>query len=134
MSTEQNSNEDSVKKVNIYVSKLLEDLDNGLTWFKKDNIGYGSIEEKYGAREKQIDVIRRHPSLKNAQPAINIFNIIDDTKDEVSETESPKPTESIKIETSKVENSKTPVQQTHMVESNEEYADTKESFEAFNGL
>lgn len=71
----------AVQKVDLYVSKLIEDLNNGLTWFKKDDLGYGSIETKYGANEKQIAAIRKHPILKNAETNIIIFNVIDDTKE-----------------------------------------------------
>lgn len=70
----------AVNKVDIYISQLLEDLNNGFTWLEKDNLGYGSIETKYGANEKQIMAIRKHPSLKDAETNITIFNIIDDTK------------------------------------------------------
>jgi basic membrane lipoprotein Med (substrate-binding protein (PBP1-ABC) superfamily) len=70
----------AVKKVDLYVTQLIEDLNNGLTWSKKDDLGYGSIEVKYGANEKQIAAIRKHPLLKDAETNIVIFNIIDDTK------------------------------------------------------
>ena len=68
----------AVNKVNIYVSKIHEDLNNGFTWLKKDDLGYGSIEEKYSANERQIATIRLHPALKNAETNIIIFNVIDD--------------------------------------------------------
>ena len=68
----------AVNKVNIYVSKIHEDLNNGFTWLKKDDLGYGSIEEKYSANERQIATIRLHPALKNAETNIVIFNVIDD--------------------------------------------------------
>lgn len=71
----------AVNKVNLYVSQIIEDLNNGLTWLKKDDLGYGSIEVKYGANEKQILAIRKHPSLKDVETNITIFNVIDDTKD-----------------------------------------------------
>ena len=72
----------AVNKVDLYVSQILEDLDNGLTWLKSDDIGYGSIQEKYNAKEQQIVMIRKHPALKDAETNITVFNIIDDTKDE----------------------------------------------------
>ncbi len=75
----------AVNKVDLYVSQILEDLNNGLTWLKKDDLGYGSVEAKYGANEKQIFAIRKHPSLKDAETNITIFNIVDDTKDETSD-------------------------------------------------
>ena len=69
----------AVNKVDLYVSQILEDLNNGLTWLKRDDIGYGSIQEKYNAKEQQITMIRKHP---DAETNITVFNIIDDTKDE----------------------------------------------------
>ena len=69
----------AVNKVDIYVSQILEDLDNGLTWLKRDDIGYGSIQEKYNAKDQQIAMIRKHPRLKDAETNITVFNIIDDT-------------------------------------------------------
>jgi len=71
----------AVKNVDLTVSQLIEDLNSGLTWLKKDDLGYGSIEVKYGATPVQIMAIRKHPKLKDAETSITIFNIIDDTKD-----------------------------------------------------
>jgi hypothetical protein len=68
----------AVNKVDIYVSTVIEDLNNGLTWLKKDDLGYGSIEEKYNANPVQIATIRKHPLLKDAETNIVIFNVVDD--------------------------------------------------------
>ena len=68
----------NTKKVDLKLSILLEDLNNGYTWFKKEDVGYGSIQEKYNAADYQIEHIRKHPQLKNVEPNIVIFNIIDD--------------------------------------------------------
>lgn len=76
----------AIKKVDVYVSQILEDLENGFTWLKKDDMGYGSIQEKYGAKEQQIAMIRKHPKLKYAETTVTIFNVIDDTKDERAAT------------------------------------------------
>jgi hypothetical protein len=70
----------AVNKVEIYVSQILEDLDNGLTWLKRDDLGYGSIQDKYNAKDQQIAMIRKHPSLKNAETTVTVFTVIDDTK------------------------------------------------------
>jgi hypothetical protein len=80
----------AVNKVDLTVSQLINDLNSGLTWFKKDDLGYGSIEIKYGANPNQIAAIRKHPALKDAETSITIFNIIDDTKNDNSS--SPKST------------------------------------------
>lgn len=74
----------SVNKVDLTVSQLINDLNEGLTWYKRDDLGYGSIEIKYGANEKQISAIKKHPALKDAETSITIFNIIDDTKNDNS--------------------------------------------------
>jgi len=74
----------AIKKVDLTVSQIINDLNSGLTWFKKDDLSYGSIEEKYGANPAQIMAIRKHPALKDAETTITIFNIIDDTKNEAT--------------------------------------------------
>jgi hypothetical protein len=74
----------AVNKVDLTVSQLINDLNSGLTWLKKDDLGYGSIEIKYGANPNQIAAIRKHPALKDAETSITIFNIIDDTKTQQS--------------------------------------------------
>lgn len=70
----------AINKVDLTVSQIVNDLNSGLTWLKKDDLGYGSIETKYGANSQQIAAIRKHPALKDAETTITIFNIIDDTK------------------------------------------------------
>jgi basic membrane lipoprotein Med (substrate-binding protein (PBP1-ABC) superfamily) len=82
----------AVNKVDLYVSQILEDLDNGLTWLKRDDLGYGNIQDKYGAKDQQITMIRKHPKLKDAETSVTIFNVIDDTNETIVETEISKPT------------------------------------------
>lgn len=72
----------AINKVDLTVSQLINDLNSGFTWLKKDDLGYGSIEVKYGAQPAQIMAIRKHPLLKDADTTLTIFNIIDDTKNE----------------------------------------------------
>ena len=72
----------AINKVDLTVSQLINDLNSGGTWLKKDDLGYGSIEVKYGATAAQIMAIRKHPALKDADTSLTIFNIIDDTKNE----------------------------------------------------
>lgn len=79
----------AVNKVDLYVSQILEDLNNGLTWLKRDDIGYGNIQEKYNAKDQQITMIRKHPKLKDAETNITVFNIIDDTNETVNQTQEP---------------------------------------------
>ena len=82
----------AVNKVDLYVSQILEDLNNGLTWLKRDDLGYGSIQEKYNAKDQQIAMIRKHPTLKDAETNVIVFNVIDDTietKEAVTGKEEP---------------------------------------------
>lgn len=76
----------AINKVDLTVSQIINDLNSGLTWLKKDDLSYGSIESKYGANPQQIAAIRKHPALKDAETTITIFNIIDDTKDKSTNT------------------------------------------------
>ena len=72
----------AINKVDLTVTQLVNDLNEGYTWLNKDDLGYGSIETKYNANPNQIAAIRKHPALKDAETSITIFNIIDDTKNE----------------------------------------------------
>lgn len=76
----------AVNKVDLYVSQIKELLDQGYTWFEKDNLGYGSIETKYGANAVQIAAIRKHPKLKDLETNITIFNVIDDSDETTDKT------------------------------------------------
>lgn len=75
----------AINKVDLTVSQIVNDLNSGMTWLKKDDLGYGSIETKYGANAAQIAAIRKHPALKDAETTITIFNIIDDTATKTNE-------------------------------------------------
>ena len=80
----------NVEKVQLTVSSIKELLQNGYTWFKKDDLGYGSIQEKFQATDVQITTIRKHPALKDADTVARIFVIVDDTKNEnAAKTEEP---------------------------------------------
>jgi hypothetical protein len=70
----------AIERVQLTVSSIQADLGSGLTWLKKDDLGYGSIQEKYGATDNQIMTIRKHPSLKNLETTAKIFVIVDDLK------------------------------------------------------
>lgn len=70
-----------VEKVQLGVTAIKELLDNGYTWLKKDDLGFGSIQEKYQASDVQISAIRKHPMLKDLETTARIFVIIDDTKE-----------------------------------------------------
>lgn len=83
----------AVNKVEIYVSQILEDLNNGLTWLKRDDLGYGSIQDKYNAKDQQIAMIRKHPVLKDAETTVTVFTVIDDTKEDYNGTTTVSATE-----------------------------------------
>jgi len=76
----------AVNKVDLYVSQIKELLNQGYTWLEKDNLGYGSIETKYGANAVQIAAIRKHPKLKDLETNITIFNVIDDSDETTDKT------------------------------------------------
>lgn len=78
----------AINKVDLTVSQLLNDLSEGYTWLKKDDLGCGSIEAKYNANPVQIATIRKHPALKDAETTLTVFNIIDDTAKSVAEVKS----------------------------------------------
>lgn len=92
--------------VDLYVSQLIADLSQGLSWFKKEDLGFGSIQDKYGANDIQIKTIQKHPKLVGLEPSVTVFRVIDDLKDEpisttadterVSKTTKPDPTKESK--------------------------------------
>lgn len=73
------------KEVLVYVNSIKYDLNDGLTWLKKDDLGYGSIQEKYNAKDQQINLIRKHPALKDLETTVTVFVVIDDSKDSHSD-------------------------------------------------
>jgi hypothetical protein len=72
---------EQTKQIDLYLSKLLEDLATGHTWLKKDDKGYGSIQEKYGATDVEIKIIRKNPLLEGKEPTFRVFTIINDLDD-----------------------------------------------------
>lgn len=64
----------------ITTSGVLADLKNGYTRLKRDDLGYGSIEEKYGLTEKEVKELFQTPSLKAKKTALpkRKLEIIDD--------------------------------------------------------
>lgn len=117
----------SVEKVQLTVSSIIDLLNNGYTWFKKDDLGYGSIQEKFQATDVQVHTIRKHPALKDADTVAKIFIIIDDTKNETtSQTNEP-----VSIRASET----TPRETVPVVaESPAVETTTADSFEAFANL
>lgn len=71
-----------IEEVQLTVSQLLNDLESGLTWFKSEDAGRGSIQETYGATDREITMIKKHPKLEGVEPRLKVFIIEDDTKGE----------------------------------------------------
>lgn len=87
----------------ITLSQIVEDLNNGLTRWKKDDIGFGSLEKKYNLTMPEMIQLFAHPKIKNIETTIPVFIIEDDIKDEpilnedISQPSSP-PEREAKIE------------------------------------
>lgn len=67
-------------EVALTISGLIKDLSEGLTWQKKDDAGYGSIQEKYAIPDEKLTQIMDIPQLREIPTTIRVFKIIDDTK------------------------------------------------------
>jgi len=65
-----------VKKISL--STIVEDLSNGLTKWKKDDIGFGSLEKKYNLTPTEAVQLFAHPKIKDVETRIPTFVIIDD--------------------------------------------------------
>ena len=63
------------EEVSIDVQDIVELLHSGYTWYKKDDLGYGSIQEKYNALDMHIKVIQKHPELQNVDTIARVFVI-----------------------------------------------------------
>jgi DNA-binding transcriptional MerR regulator len=74
-----------IEKVQITISSIQEDFSNGYVWYKRDDIGYGSIQDKWNMTDFQITNIKKHPKLKDIQTTARIFEIIDDTKEIIAD-------------------------------------------------
>lgn len=68
------------ENVSIDVQDIIELLHSGYTWFKKDDLGYGSIQEKYNALDIHIKTIQKHPELKDVDTIAKVFVITNRNK------------------------------------------------------
>ena len=116
-----------VEKVQLGVTAIKELLDNGYTWLKKDDLGFGSIQEKYQASDVQINTIRKHPALKDLETTARIFVIIDDTKDNETTLQAKEP-----VSTGTSSGTYEPVLDLESAETT--VANDADSFSAFNNL
>ena len=69
----------------VILSQVKEDLLSGLTRWKKDDIGFGSLEKKYNLSLKESIDLFAHPKIKDIETKLPTFVIIDDIEDEITE-------------------------------------------------
>lgn len=66
----------------VVLSQVIEDLASGLTKWKKDDIGFGSLEKKYNLTNQEAIELFSHPKIKNIESRIPTFVIVDDLPEE----------------------------------------------------
>lgn len=74
-----------VETKKVTLSQIVEDLKSGLTKWKKDDIGFGSIEKKYNLQMNEALELFNHSKIKNREHIIPTFVIIDDLPEETTE-------------------------------------------------
>jgi hypothetical protein len=86
----------STKKV--VLSQIIEDLESGLTRWKKDDIGFGSLEKKYSLTLPEMIKLLAHPKINLIETTIPAFVIVDDLEEveELVQTQIESVTEQIK--------------------------------------
>jgi len=74
----------------IDLKEIVKDIKNGFSRFKRDDKGYGSIQEKYGLSEKEVKFINQQPEIKGLRSTkpINI-EFLDQLVKEKQEQEVP---------------------------------------------
>lgn len=70
------------EKKEVILSQIIEDLNMGLTKWKKDDIGFGSLEKKYNLLPQEAIDLFSHPKVRNVETKIPSFIIVDDIPDE----------------------------------------------------
>lgn len=68
------------ENVSVDVQDIIDLLHSGYTWFKKDDLGYGSIQEKFNALDIHIKTIQKHPELKDVDTIAKVFVITNRNK------------------------------------------------------
>lgn len=79
--------EKMTKRINL--SQVVEDLNSGLTRWKKDDIGFGSLEKKYNLTNTEAIQLFSHPKIKNVESKIPTFVIVDDLPETNPALETP---------------------------------------------
>lgn len=67
----------------IKISEILTDLKSGVTRWKKEDLGFGSIEEKYSLKFAEMKQVMNHPKIKGIRTTIPSLLLVDDTDTEV---------------------------------------------------
>lgn len=66
------------KLIDLKISQLIRDLQGGMTRYKHEDQGWGSVETKYGMTQREVEVIFNHPKLKDVKTISIRFRLIDD--------------------------------------------------------
>lgn len=69
----------------VSLAQVVEDLRSGFTRWKKDDIGFGSLEKKYNLTLQEATELFSHPKIKNVESRIPTFVIEDDIPDTQTE-------------------------------------------------
>lgn len=101
------------KKVSL--AQVVEDLKSGLTRWKKDDIGFGSLEKKYNLQHNEMIELISHPKIKGVESRIPTFVIVDDLPDEEAAPEQQEEKTSIEVAQPVMQETKQVVQQTKVV-------------------
>lgn len=80
-------NNTNIETINVTVTKqqIKRDLQNGLTWLKKDDVGFGSIQETYKLNAAQTQLISSHPEFKDLKTIVRVITIVDEDTLETEE-------------------------------------------------
>jgi len=76
------SKETAPQVKSVTLSTIKEDLNNGLTKWKKDDIGFGSIEKKYNLLTNEAIELFGNPKVKKMETRIPTFIIVDEVPEE----------------------------------------------------
>ena len=89
----------------IKVSEVLNSLKSGVTRWKKEDLGFGSIEEKFDLTFTEMKELMNHPKIRGVKTKIPTLRIIDDVETEETPEET---TEDTLVET-RIEVAETPI-------------------------
>ena len=67
--------------IKLSTPQLIRDLSEGKTWFKGEDVGWGSIQAKYGMNDNEVEAIKKDSRLKGKTPALIRFVLVDEDFD-----------------------------------------------------